>query len=190
MHILWLLFMPGIYILTSNRYICPGLNSWETPVPQLSFPWKDLIFGQHVAHWFSEVHLHFRSKVWFWSKSPGHSHQLCFSCHTSVPSKSHSDHETKLELVKSKNSLTLCVGVISSGPAVSLYKCILTQHFPVIVDTIECKRRNCSRFSKKHFYNFSASVFITNPSAPSAFFLYSFELFATWVCCCLSPFCD
>lgn len=67
LHILWLLFMLVIYILTSNQPICPALNSRETPVPQLSFPGKDLISGQLLAHWASEVHLYwqFRSKVCF-----------------------------------------------------------------------------------------------------------------------------
>lgn len=106
LHILLLLFMPVIYILTSNQPICPALNSWETPVPQLSFPCKDLIFGQLLAHWASGVHLHwqFRSKVWFWCWSPGYLLQPCFSCQTTVASNRHQDHGTKVELVQSKNS--------------------------------------------------------------------------------------
>lgn len=47
-----------------------------------------------------------------------------------------------------------------------------------MADTIEWERRNCPRISEERFYNFNASMFITNPSASSAFFLCSFDLFA------------
>lgn len=58
------------------------------------------------------------------------------------------------------------------------YKCILTQLLAVIVHTTGCKRKNCPRISKEHFYNFNSSVFITNPGITSEYFCCSFDLFA------------